>query len=300
MLASVHIMAAPGVLVHGGAGDLRGERVPGHVEGCQIAARAGAQVLREGGSALDAAQRAVEVLEDDPRFNAGTGACLSCDGTIELDAAIMDGRTLAAGAVCALPPFRNPIAIARAVLRAGRHILYAGDGARAFAERAGFEPADLASMVTESARERWQQVRAAQQSVPWVGGTVGAVAWDGAHLASATSTGGMVNKEIGRVGDSPLVGAGTLADDEAGAASATGTGEKIMQVSLTRVACDLIRAGQSPQAAADQAIAYLARRVNGQAGIIVMGPDGSPAWARNTRTMTYAYCGLDGREVSGA
>jgi beta-aspartyl-peptidase (threonine type) len=293
-------MAAPGVLVHGGAGDLKGERVPSHVAGCERAARAGLEVLRAGGTAVDAVQRAVEVLEDDPRFNAGTGACLTRDGTLELDASIMDGATLAAGAVCALPPFKNPIAIARAVMQSGRHVLYAAEGARAFALRHGFQPAEPGTMITESARARLAEVQAGRASPAWPGGTVGAVAWDGRHVAAATSTGGMVNKEPGRVGDSPIVGAGTMADDECGAASATGVGEAIIRVSLTRLACEFVRAGRSAQEAADAAIEVLGRRVAGRAGVILIGRDGTPAWARNTNTMTYAYAALDGREFSGA
>jgi beta-aspartyl-peptidase (threonine type) len=293
-------MAAPGVLVHGGAGDLDGNRVPAHVAGCERAARAGVEVLRAGGSALDAVQRAVEVLEDDPRFNAGTGACLTRAGTLELDAAIMDGATLATGAVCAMPPFKNPVAIARAVLASGKHVLYAAEGARAFAERVGFSPADPTSMITAAARERLERVREGHAPSAWPGGTVGAVAWDGVHLAAATSTGGMVNKEVGRVGDTPIVGAGTIADDESGAASATGVGETIIRVCLARTACEYFRAGRSAKDAVEAAIANLDRRVSGRAGLIFMAPDGTPAWGRNTNTMTYAYAALDGREVSGS
>ncbi len=289
----------PGVLVHGGAGDLRGDRVASHVAGCERAAAAGRDVLRAGGSAIDAVQRAVEVLEDDAQFNAGTGACLTREGTIELDASIMDGATLAAGAVCALPPFRNPIAIARAAMRDGRHVLYASAGARRFAEANGFVAADLETMITPAARARLADVKAERAEAGWAGGTVGAVAFDGKHVAAATSTGGMTDKAIGRVGDSPILGAGTLADDECGAASSTGIGEAIMKVSLARAACEAMRAGASATQAAEQAIAYLARRVRAQAGIIVMAPDGTPGWARNTSTMSYAYAALDGTERSG-
>ncbi len=290
----------PGVLVHGGAGNLAGDRVQSHKEGCRRAAEAGAEVLRAGGSALDAVQRAVEVLEDDPRFNAGHGACLTRDGTIELDAMIMDGATLGAGAVAALPPFAHPIAISREVLREGRHVLYAGDGARQFAEAHGFAPADPEEMISPAARTHWQDVRAHRVESAFAGGTVGAVAFDGLHVAAATSTGGMTDKAPGRVGDSPILGAGTLADDESGAASATGMGEAILKVSLSRVACEAMRAGASAQRAADHAIEVIARRVSGKAGIIVMGRDGTPGWARNTNTMSVAYVALDGTTREGA
>lgn len=293
-------MAVPGVLVHGGAGDLRGERVAEHIEGCLRAARAGAMVLRAGGSALDAVVRAVEVLEDDPRFNAGTGACLTHEGTLELDASVMDGASLRVGAVCAMPPFKNPVAIARAVLESGRHVLYAGEGARAFALRAGFSPADPESMITAAARKRLAEVHAGSAEAAWPGGTVGAVAFDGEHVAAATSTGGMVDKHPGRVGDTPLVGAGTYADDECGAGSATGVGEAIIRILLTRRACEMLRDGRAPREAAEAAIELLGRRVQGRGGLILMGREGTPGWARNTNTMTYAYATIDGHEESGS
>jgi beta-aspartyl-peptidase (threonine type) len=290
----------PGVLVHGGAGSLSADRIPSHVAGCRRAAAAGAEVLRAGGSAIDAVQRAVEVLEDDPQFNAGTGAALTRDATLELDASIMDGATLAAGAVCALPPFRNPIAIARAVLRDGRHVLYGGDGARRFAEANGFTAADPTSMITSAARQRLADVRARRAEPGWAGGTVGAVAFDGTHVAAGTSTGGTADKAVGRVGDSPILGAGTLADDESGAASATGIGEAIMKVSLTRVVCELMRSGASPHDAAARAVEELARRLGSEAGVIAIGRDGRVGWAKNTRTMSFAYAAIDGREEAGA
>ena len=294
------VTSRPGIIVHGGAGELASEKVAGHVEGCRVAAAAGIAVLRAGGSALDAVQRAVEVLEDDPRFNAGTGASLTEDATLEFDASIMDGGTLAAGAVCALPPFRHPVAIARAVMEQGRHVLYAGEGARRFGEAHGFPVADPASMITESARRRLTEVLAGRADVGWPGGTVGAVAFDGRHLAAATSTGGTVGKAAGRVGDSPVIGAGTLADDTCGAASATGLGEAILRVSLARAACKLMRSGCSPVGAAKRAIAMLAERVQGRAGIILLDAQGEPGWARNTGTMTYAYARADGHEASGS
>src|SRR5690606_33541791 len=213
----------PVVVVHGGAGAVPPARRPAHAAGCRLAAEAGLAILTGGGTALDAAMRAVEVLEDDPSFNAGTGACLAEDGSLELDASIMDGRDLRFGAVACLPPFKNPIRIARAVLDDGRHTLYAAEGAARFAREHGFSPADPASMITEAARVRLAQVLAGRGDGGWAGGTVGAVACDASgNVAAATSTGGMVAKRGGRVGDTPLPGAGTFADDLAGACSATG------------------------------------------------------------------------------
>jgi beta-aspartyl-peptidase (threonine type) len=280
---------SPVVLVHGGAGDVPEDVRAAHAEGCAVAARAGLEALRATGSALAAVVRAVEVLEDDPRYNAGTGACLTEEGTLELDASLMEGTTLRAGAVCCLPPFRNPIRVARAVLDEGKHVLYAGEGAARFAAAHGFLPADPASMTTEKARARLAAVLAGRAERGWAGGTVGAVACDGeGRVAAATSTGGMVAKRRGRVGDSPIVGAGTWADDEHGAASATGEGEAILRVGLTRHACELLRAGLSAQEAAEVAVAHLGRRVRGTGGLILVDARGQLGIARNTATMSWA------------
>jgi len=277
------------ILVHGGAGDVKSESVPFHVDGCREAARAGARVLREGGSALDAVQRAVEVMEDNPRFNAGTGACLTNVGTLELDAAIMDGVNLRAGAVCAMPPFLHPIAIARGALENSTHVLYAGEGAVEFARALGFSPASVDAMITDAARERLEAVLAQRVAETWAGGTVGAVARDSAgHVAAATSTGGTVGKSPGRVGDTPLLGAGTYADDETGACSNTGSGEAIMRVCLAKVALDALRDGATPEEATRQGIALLARRVSAPAGSILVDRAGRLGLARNTKTMTWA------------
>jgi beta-aspartyl-peptidase (threonine type) len=190
------------ILVHGGAGDIDGERVPAHAAGCLAAAELGAKILRRGGSALDAVQAAVRALEDDPKFNAGTGACLNEEGEVELDASIMEGTTMRAGGVAALPPFKNPIAIARAVLEEGKHVLYASEGAARFAAAHGFSPATQDDLRTEHALKRWHDVRANRAVEGWAGGTVGAVARDiEGHVAAATITGGMMDKRVGRLGD---------------------------------------------------------------------------------------------------
>lgn len=279
----------PVVVVHGGAGDVRPETRDAHVAGAIAAARAGLAVLQGGGSVLDAVERAVVVLEDDPLFNAGTGACLTDDGAIELDAAIMEGAGMRAGAVAALPPFANPIRIARAVMQDGRHLLYAADGAVAFARAHGFAPSTLEAMRTEAAIERLELVKKGRAEKGWAGGTVGAVACDAAgRVAAATSTGGTVGKLHGRIGDTPIVGAGTYADDETGACSATGIGETIIRACLARDACDRLRGGVSAQAAADAAIAWFTTRVAGSGGIILVDRTGGVGIARNTRTMTHA------------
>ncbi len=288
--------AAWSVLVHGGAGDVPEARRPGQADGCRAAAAAAAGILGQGGSALDAVQRAVEILQDDPRFNAGIGASLTCDGHIELDACIMEGRDLRAGGVCALGPFKNPIAIARAVLEDGEHVLYAGEGAAAFAARAGFVPVDEASMITERARQKLDKALAAGRAVNWAGGTVGAVARDRDGLvAAATSTGGTAAKRPGRVGDSPLIGAGTYAEG-AGAASATGQGEGIMRVVLSASAVSAMGRGALPEQAAREAIELLRERAACSGGLILVDGQGRLAFARSTATMSWAAA-WDGADV---
>jgi beta-aspartyl-peptidase (threonine type) len=308
------------VLVHGGAGEIAVDRVPQHVGGCRAAASAAADVLRAGGSALDAVQCAVVVLEDDPSFNAATGACLNADGLIELDAAIMDGTELRAGGVCALPPFAHPIAIARAVLDDGRHVLYAGAGAERFAFEHGFARATSEALTTPWAKEQWirareKEARGRDDGTPGVRGpetgTVGAVARDSRGcLAAATSTGGAVYKHVGRVGDAPIPGAGTYADDESGACSATGRGEAILTLCLAKSAIDLLRNGALPERAARAVIRTLGARGRGAIGIggvgavggvILVDRLGRLGWARSTGAMTWAAaCDGVAEDLSGA
>jgi len=277
------------VLVHGGAGTLGGRDAERHVQGCRVAAEAAASILRLGGSALDAVERAVVVLEDDPCFNAGTGAALNAEGDLELDASLMEGSGLRAGAVCALPPFLHPIAIARAVLDEGGHVLYAAGGAARFAIEHGFTSSSAAAMITPEARARWEAARAGTVSNVGPGGTVGAVARDSrGSVAAATSTGGLANKRAGRVGDSPLLGAGTYADDDGGACSFTGIGEAAMRLERAKGASDAMR-GRIPQEdAARASIDQLARRVAGIGGLILVDRSGRLGWARNASAMTWA------------
>jgi beta-aspartyl-peptidase (threonine type) len=288
------------VLVHGGAGELASERVDDHVAGVQAASRAAAERLRAGGRALDAVERAVLVLEDNPCFNAGTGACLNVDGLVSLDAALMEGSALRAGAVCALEPFLHPIAIARAVLDDGRHVLYASEGAARFALEHGFSPVTSESMTTAAARARWTAARVGQASEGWAGGTVGAVARDArGTVAAATSTGGLVNKRVGRVGDSPILGAGTYADDDGGACSATGAGESIMRMVLAKAATDALRACVHPEEAARAVVQSMGTRIGGTGGVILVDRHGRLGLARNTPSMTWAAAGAAVGEASG-
>jgi beta-aspartyl-peptidase (threonine type) len=277
------------ILIHGGAGDVDPRVLPEHVQGCRFAASEAARVLQGGGSALNAAQRAVEILEDDPHFNAGTGASLNAEGYIELDAAIMEGTLLRAGAVAIIPPFQHPIAIARMVLNEGGHVMYAGEGAERFALSRGFARASDEALITDMARERWELVRQGGTSEGWAGGTVGAVARDRhGTVVAATSTGGKINKAVGRIGDTPILGAGTYADDEAGACSNTGDGEAVMRLCLAKTACEWMRAGMHPVDAARSAVRMMLARTGGTGGIILVDRAGRMGFARTSPTMTWA------------
>jgi beta-aspartyl-peptidase (threonine type) len=287
------------ILVHGGAGNVPEERRALHAEGCLRAARAAAEVLRGGGAALDAVERAVRALEDDRLFNAGTGACLNEDGRVEHDASIMEGTTLRAGAVCALSGFAAPVSIARAALADGRHVLYAAHGARRFALAHGFVEVPDEALITDAARTAFEAARTKEGATGWAGGTVGAVARDRAgHVAAATSTGGMINKRVGRVGDSPLIGAGTYADDGEGAVSTTGHGEGMIRVSAARVAAMKMGAGANAEEASRSVIEALGARVGATGGLIAVDREGRWGWARSTATMSWAAIDAE-REVFG-
>lgn len=269
----------PSIIVHGGAGPVRDDSLPQRLDGCRDAALAGWKIIQQGGSALDAAEAAVVVLEDNPLFNAGVGSTLNSLGQVELDAAIMEGETLRAGAVAAVQGIKNPIQLARRILEDGRHLLFAGDGALRFAKQIGFPQCAPASLVVERERTRWEEKH----------GTVGCVALDGAgKVAVATSTGGIFNKLPGRVGDSPLIGCGTYAND-CGGVSCTGNGEAIIRVVMAKTALDFLKEGAEPQAAARQAITLLAQKTGGAAGLIMIDRQGKIGYSRNTEHMPVAF-----------
>lgn len=287
------------MIVHGGAGGADSPDREERKRACVAAAEAARALLEAGASALDAVQRAVELMEDAPVLNAGTGGALTEDGTLELDASIMEGTDLRAGAVCALPPFRHPIAIARDILEDGRHVLYAGEGARDFALAHGYVAAGASEMITDRARNHLQAVLAAR-APSQQGGTVGAVARDRAgHLAAATSTGGITGKRRGRVGDSPILGAGNYADDARGAVSCTGQGEAFMRFTMAvRVLAEL-QAGLPPDEAAARSLALMEHKLGKLGGLIVVTPSGLLAWARSTVQMPCAWS-YNGQEVAVA
>jgi beta-aspartyl-peptidase (threonine type) len=284
----------PAVVVHGGAGTRVDADPAPYFEGTRRAAEAGLRVLVQGGSALDAAQAAAVVLEDDPNFNAGTGAALTSAGEAELDASCMDGTSLRAGAVACVKTVKNPILLARRVCDDTPHVLICAHGAEAFARECGIPEVPNALLVTPRQLERWQELHALAQregadAVRQKLGTIGAVAVDAkGRLAACTSTGGTMYKRPGRVGDTPIVGAGTYAVDHEGAASSTGLGEAIVKVTMARAACVRIREGASPREAALGAVGLLRERAQGEGGIIVVGPDGRLGWAYNTPRMSRA------------
>ena len=271
------------IVVHGGAGrEVPGDRAARRA-GVLRAAEAGWAALTRG-DPLEAVVEAVALLEDDPHFNAGMGSVLTEDGLIEMDASAMRGDMLAAGAVAVVTGVGNPIRLARAVLREGREVLLVGEAAVALAERHGVRRCAPEALVTEESRRRWRE------RAPASGETVGAVACDGrGQVAAATSTGGVAGKRRGRVGDSAVIGAGTYADDRLGAGSATGPGEAIIRLGLTRAALELVRRGHDPARAAQWALDELEYRTGAAAGLILVDTAGRVGLAHTSETMAAAW-----------
>ena len=275
----------PTLILHGGAGAQDPTLRDARLQGLRRAFGAAWTILQQGGAALDAVVRAVVELENEPVFNAGIGSCLTEDGEIEMDASVMEGTTLRVGAVGAVRTVRNPILLAKALMETGRHVFLVGDGAERFARGQGFPVATREELMTERQLRRW---RAAQtKGEP---GTVGAVALDKhGHLAAATSTGGIFNKQSGRIGDSSIIGAGTYADDSLGASSATGQGEAIIRTTLTRTAVEFLRGGKDPMQAARAAIEFLKKRTGGEGGLVLLDPFGRVGYAYDTPAMSLAF-----------
>ena len=261
--------------------------------GASEAVETGHAVLVAGGSALDAVEAAVAALEDDPAFNAGRGAALTEDGGVELDAALMEGTGRAAGSVACLRGIRNPARAARAVLGDGRHVMLVGEAAQVFSRGAGLELCPETWFVTHLQRDAL-----ASGASGWAEGTVGAVARDGlGRVAAGTSTGGTMGKRRGRVGDSPLIGCGTWADDDTAAVSCTGDGEAIIRTAMAHEVDALMRhAGLDLEAACDAALATLAR-FGGHGGLIAVGASGVAA-RFSSEGMTRAWRVGDGPLVS--
>jgi len=300
----------PTLLVHGGAWAIPPDAAAAHEAGVRNALDAGFGILSRGGSALDAVEAAVTVMEDDPTFDAGRGSFLTSDGRVQLDALLMDGGRMKAGGVACVERLRNPIHAARLVLEQSPHVYFVGAGAEAFAASHGMKLVDNSDLVLERERHRLVDAQARQAAGladatfsgiiddkgpetahPHSFGshdTVGAVALDFyGNLAAGTSTGGTLNKTPGRVGDSSLIGCGCYADNLSAAVSLTGWGEPIMKLVLGKWATDRVAAGAAPEFAARDAISYLFNRLGGHGGIILLGPDGRFGFAHNTPAMAW-------------
>ncbi|MFL6747170.1 MAG: isoaspartyl peptidase/L-asparaginase family protein [Sphingomicrobium sp.] len=294
------------LVIHGGSGSM----VPGMLSsemdelgrtGLKAALDAGESILAAGGAALDAVEAAARVLEDDPCFNAGRGSVLAYDGHVELDAAIMDGRNRDAGAVAGLRSTRAPISAARAVMEQSPHVLMSYEGADDFACEAGLEQVPNRWFVTPERRRQLDELLAKgsdafDADIKY--GTVGAVAVDAqGHVAAATSTGGLTAKRWGRIGDSPLIGAGTYADDRAAAVSATGLGEIFIRAAAAHELCARVRIGGAGlQDALDGVLAEV-KALGGNGGLIAISPSGEAAWGFTTPGMYRAMAGPEGRRV---
>jgi len=297
----------PSLIVHGGAGTIVADAIDATRAGIHRALQAGRQILSAGGSSLDAVEAAIVALEDDPFFNAGTGANLNRDGHVQLDAIVMDGTTLKAGALAAVERIRNPIRLARLILEKSPHMLLAAAGAETFAGENGFPLCHPEELLTDRSRAAWQKYREQQQSsvMETHQGTVGAVALDSSgRIAAGTSTGGTPYKFPGRVGDSPLIGCGCYADSEAGGVSCTGDGEGIMKIVMAKTAIDLLRrssassahehTARNAQDIAAQVVRKLADRAHSAGGLILLDREGHPAFAFNTPAMSCGYVQSDG------
>lgn len=290
------LLATPGlaqtgrwaIAIHGGAGydpaSMSAERAKQVREGLEQALRSGVKVLQDGGSALDCVEKVVLVLEDRPEFNAGKGAVFNSEGKHELDASIMDGRQRACGAVAGVRTVRNPISLARQVMSQTRHVMLVADGAEQFATEQGAPRVDNSWFDTPEARQAWQDSK----------GTVGCVALDQhGNLAAATSTGGLTNKKWGRVGDSPVIGAGTYADNRSCAVSCTGTGEEYIRRSIAHdISARMLYGGNTAQQAAQAALDSLPPDTG---GLIVVGRDGSLVLLFNTSGMARGCANSEGR-----
>lgn len=298
--------------IHGGLGydkkDVTDEFLKTVRSGLEAALKAGEKKLREGGTSLDAVEAAIRVMEDDPTFNAGKGAVFTHEGRNELDASIMEGKTKKAGAVAGVTIIKNPISAARAVMEKSKHVMFTGRGAEVFATQQGLEIVDPAYFWTErrwkQIQEIWQREKEGRQSkrVPWTMpreayGTVGAVALDqDGNLAAGTSTGGMTNKLYGRIGDSPIIAAGTYADNEAAAISCTGHGEFFIRYAVSHeIVAQMKYKKASLKEAAEDVINRQLRQVDGEGGCIGLDRQGRFATAFNSEGLYRACVTKDGK-----
>jgi len=304
-----------GLVIHGGAGTIERSKMTPEKEreyraGLERALTAGYEILKRGGSSLDATEAAVRVLEDDPHFNAGKGSVFTSAGTNEMDAAVMDGKTLAAGAVAVLKHIKNPISLARLVMDKSGHVMMDGDGAEAFAKENGIKLVDQKYFFTEERWEALRKIQAAENKRTGPGekafvitdqdrhGTVGAVALDkSGNLAAATSTGGTTNKRPGRVGDTPVIGAGTYANNATCAVSATGDGEYFIRATAARDISALMEYQGISLKEAAQTVLDKVAKLGGTGGLIAIDNQGNVTLPFNTAGMYRGYVDPNGKFV---
>jgi beta-aspartyl-peptidase (threonine type) len=302
------------LMVHGGAGALDNVKddktAVRYLESLRRILEHGREILELGGSALQAVEACASLLEDDPVFNAGCGSVLNENGKVEMDAAIMDGRDLSAGAVAAVDNIANPIQLARFVMTESEHVMLIAEGAMRFADHCGMERAPENYFYTPERVEQLKQARLKHKimldhddletdSEDQKYGTIGTIAKDlNGNLAAATSTGGIVNKRMGRVGDSPIIGAGVYADNETCAVSATGYGEDFMRSVISKTIADFIyMKGMNAEEATHAGIDYLTRKVKGRGGVIVIDHDGNCASGFTTKKMIHGWIEHGGETV---
>ncbi|MGO9515952.1 MAG: isoaspartyl peptidase/L-asparaginase [Candidatus Korobacteraceae bacterium] len=292
----------PVLLVHGGAWAIPNREVQAHLRGVEAACAQGWQVLKDGGSCLDAVEAAVVTMEEDETFDAGRGSFLNMDGRVQLDALMMDGATLRAGGVGCVEHIRNPIRAAKKILTESPHVYFVGQGAERFAHEHGLELCSNDDLIIEREVQRLREAKKqGYLKMPDEFGpmrssdTVGAVALDcNGNIAGATSTGGTLNKAPGRVGDSSLIGCGCYADNRSAAVSTTGWGEPMMKLVLSKWAADQVEDGLAPQQAAERALYYLKARLKGHGGIIIVDARGRIGLAHNTPRMAWASTSREG------
>ncbi|HEY9878632.1 MAG TPA: isoaspartyl peptidase/L-asparaginase family protein [Leptolyngbyaceae cyanobacterium] len=282
----------PVIIVHGGAKTITDDKIEVNNAGCRAAAAAGWEVLCKGGSAAEAVEAAIRVLEADQTFNAGFGSTLNSEGEVEVDAAMMDGATLGWGAVAAVQGVPHPIAVARRIMEDKPRLLVARSGER-FALEHELAVCSKDDLVSDEQYKEWKE----ELEVVDRPNTVGCVALDiNGNLVAGTSTGGTTGQPQGRVGDTALVGCGLYADNRSGGCSTTGDGESIIPVVLAKTAIDAVARGNHPNQAAQHAIDTLIDRVEGEAGCILIDRDGRIGWAYNSSDMAVAYMTEDLRE----
>jgi len=287
------------LIVHGGAWDIPDAEVEAHRKGCLTALKVGWNILKTGGSAIDAVEQTVRIMEDDETFDAGYGSHLNQLGIVELDASIMVGTSLKCGAVAAVHEVKNPISLARTIMDESEHVLLVGEGAERYAAQHGISLCDPKSLISPREQKRWNVLKLykgfktcdafRKKNMP--SDTVGAVARDAnGEICAGNSTGGTINKYMGRVGDTPLIGCGTYADSDIGCVSTTGWGEAIIKIVMAKTIIDFMDMnGGQPQPAIEKALGQLHRKVDGFGGAIALNKDGVIGVAYNTPRMARAY-----------